>query len=863
MSNPKMTPMMQQYYSIKAEHTDAVLFFRMGDFYEMFGEDAVEVSQMLDITLTNRNGIEMCGIPYHAYQNYVKRLLKLGQKVAICEQISMPEKGIAKREVVEIISPGTIVDDSYLDSSQNNYLLALCAVKNGFSLAYCDLSTGEFVATQFIGTHETPLLKHELARLNVSEIIVPEEFVELLEEDNDTLGLSHYLLSSNILLNKQPNWYFNHSNSLEQLKKHFNVINLKSFNLNENSPAIVSAGAIINHLAKNLQSVLPHLRSLRTMPKNLFVGLDEATQRNLELTQSLNNSSDKYTLYHVMNDTKTAMGARLLRKWLFHPLKDLNAIQKRQQMVSLFHKNQKGLTSVREKLSKILDGERLLAKVAVGKAHAKDMFSLKNSLQLTKELAVDLLEWDKDAFALYFPEKILNSINTVSELLERAIMDDPSILLHEGKLIKLGYDAQLDEIKRLTENKQQILQEYLLQERTNSGINNLKLKYNKVIGYFFDITKSQLHLVPEYFIRRQTLVGSERFTTIKLGELEQQMGEASSQLFELEKRLFLEVREQAKQHLTPLLISCEALAKIDVYQSFAHSAIQRNYVQPHLDNSTRIQINHGRHPVVETNLATGEFIANSSTFDEDLFFALITGPNMAGKSTYLRQNALLVLMAQMGAYIPAQSAEIGLVDHIFCRVGASDNLARGESTFLVEMNETAYILNTATKHSLIIMDEVGRGTSTNDGLSIAWAVCEYILNKIQANTLFATHFHELTHLQHASLRNFSLEVKEQDGRIWFLKKVIQRPADSSYGVHVASLAGVPDSIINRANQLMTELEAQLESPHVQAAPVAPTASLELFNPNDLLLQEIKNVNINELTPLQAMNLVEKWRTAIG
>ncbi len=834
----------------------------MGDFYEMFGTDAVEVSSLLGITLTKRAGVQMCGIPYHAYQNYVRRLLKAGKKIAICEQISLSEKGIAKREVVETISPGTVVDETYLESGDNNYLAVFCPLTDGYSLSYCDLSTGEFAALSFCGESAAHQLRHELARINAKEIILPESFSQEIRNTPQDSGLERYL-SANIMINTQPDWCFDLQQGYIRLKEHFRVINLKGFNLREDDPAIISAGVMLSYLEENSRSLLPHLRSLKKITLSEYVGLDDATQRNLELVKNLRDDSPQYTLYHILNETQTKMGARLLKRWLLHPLRNLKVIQMRQKMVTLFYRHQTQLSETRTSLKKMFDGERLLAKVATDKANAKDLVNLQESLRAGLELSGTLLSWQKSSFLHYFSAPLCEVIERLFTLLEGALLKEPSLLLNEGGLIKEGYDAELDRLRGLSGNSRKILDDYLQEERSAAKINNLRLKYNRVIGYFFEITKSQLDSVPSHFIRRQTLVNSERYTTLRLGELQSEIESATTKQYELERRLFLLVREEVKRELSDLLTLFQSIAKIDLYQSLAYTATLRGYTLPRVHEGIETVISEGRHPVVEANLTRDEFVSNPLSFDTENFFALITGPNMAGKSTYLRQNALLILMAQIGSYIPAGKSSIGIVDQIFCRVGASDNLARGESTFLVEMNETAHILNSATQKSLIIMDEVGRGTGTNDGLSIAWAISEYILASVQARTLFATHFHELTKLVHPSLRNLSLRVKEEGGKIWFLNQVIDSPADSSYGVHVAALAGVPESVISRSNQLLQTLNLQSSNAkELAGVDVPPENTPSLFREEELISHELRHLEIDKMTPLEALTLLQRWQKTL-
>ena len=806
--------MMQQYRRIKQDHGDAVLFFRMGDFYEMFEKDAKEVSSLLNLTLTARNGIPMCGIPYHASGTYISRLLKAGKKIAVCEQISLPQdgKGIADRGVVEIITPGTVVDEDYLDKSSNNYLVAVGRTAADLAIASLDLSTGDFQVSSVPLSERIEAVKRELARLMPKEILIQES---LYEEDAPLNRIiSEY---PDLMVNRYPDWHFDLDSSREMLKRQFQVSNLKGFGISDNEPAILPAGVLLEYVSDTSKSLLRHLLKVNLYRDDEFLGLDETTQRNLEIVKSIHDGSSKYTLLEVLDHTKTAMGARLLKRWLLNPLNGQEAVEQRLSRVETLYRNQLLLSQLRDKLSASLDLERLSALVAMDRAHAKNLLAIRQTIASSTALE-NLLEEEIECWS--DDEGSRTAVDETFELIDKAIHDDPSILLTEGRLVKPGYSADLDLLRGTKQNKQEILDTYLSEEKAASGIGNLRIRFNKIIGYYLEVSKGNVPQVPDHFIRRQSLVGSERYTTDKLMELERQLNSATDEIVELEKKLFLDVREKVQKHVPELLKLAAWIAKIDCLCSFAQAATIHGYTRPRINQSKQLRIQGGRHPVVEAYLPTGEFVPNDTDIDSDgVSFALITGPNMAGKSTYLRQVALIVLMAQIGSFVPAKEADIGLVDRIYCRVGASDNLARGESTFLVEMTETAHILHTSTERSLIIMDEVGRGTSTNDGLAIARAVTEFLLSR-RAKVLFATHFHELTLVEHEKKQNLALTVLEKAGDIVFLKKVTPGAADHSYGIHVAKLAGLPGEVIERAGSILTEILQRKKQMPVDERPVS-------------------------------------------
>jgi len=854
-----MTPMMLQYRRIKSHHRDAVLFYRLGDFYEMFDSDAQEVSRLLNITLTARHGIPMCGIPYHAAGNYIPRLLNAGKKIAICEQTSKPQKGkgIVDREVIEVITPGTVIDENYLQGTRNNYIVSIGRTGKHISFVYLDLSTADFGATSIDYENREGKLKKELFSLNPSELIIQES---LLEEDP---AISRLLAEKpDLLINRYPDWKYDLESSFLRLTKQLGIANLKAFGLNNKSPEIFAAAVLLEYIDTTSKSLLAHIQSIKIYSDMDYMGMDEATQKNLEIIRNLQDNTESFTLISILDKTKTTMGSRKLKKWLIRPLRNIQEIENRHSAIELLYHNQILLNTVRNELKSVLDIERLSSKIAMDKANAKDLAALEKSLESTLIISEMLRELKTVSDKWYLGSDILKKIDSVRKLIIDSICDEPSLLLTEGRMIKSGYNSELDKLKQMKNNSQQYLKDYLDSEKNISGISNLKIKYNKIIGHFLEVTKSNINLVPEYFIRRQSLVNNERYTTEKLGELESELNSAAEKIVMLEKELFLEIRDAVKEEIKTFLIVSSYISDIDCLQSFAQGATEYGYVRPEINEKLRLDIDQGRHPVVEHNLGPGDFIPNSILLENSTkSFALITGPNMAGKSTYLRQVALIVLMAQAGSFVPAAYAKIGITDRIFCRVGASDNLARGESTFLVEMNETAFILRNATERSLVIMDEVGRGTSTDDGLSIAWAITEYLLN-MNIKTLFATHYHELTKMENERLINLHLEVIEKKGDIIFLKKVVEGAAGNSYGLHVAKLAGIPQSVLLRAASILaginTVKSTTMEVEDIKIEDVQPS----LFSKKDIIESSIKSVDLNSMTPIEALKFLFDLRVEI-
>jgi DNA mismatch repair protein MutS len=869
-----VSPMLEQYRRIKREHRGNVLFFRLGDFYEMFQEDALEVSALLNLTLTSRNGLPMCGVPYHAARSYIARLLRHGKKIAICEQLTAPGKGLIERKVVEIITPGTTIDEYYLERGSSNYLASLAASAAFISLSYIDLSTGEFFATSFPLTRAAECLAPELERLSVREIIVSES---LLGENPARAKL--IADRPGLLVNRWADWLFDLERGRERLTRQFGTASLKGFGLDDSSPEILSAGALLEYLDDTAKGLLPHVRAIRVYGGDEFMGIDEATQRNLELARNLRDGSEHFTLLETLDETKTSMGRRLLKRRLLHPLRSAELVLRRLDMVESLYRDQETLSALREILSKTPDLERLCSRLAMDRAHGKDMIAVLNALAALGRIGEVLSRSAKQpcfeaADAAALDETDLAALDGIRDLLEKGLCENPSILLTEGCLIRDGFDAELDRLKTLRDSGRQMLEAYLETERAATGIPSLKIRYNKLIGYFFEVTKTHLSRVPPHFIRRQGMASGERFSTERLAALESDINGASDKIIERERELFLDLRAKAKAELSRLAAAGKRVAELDAAQSLAWAATRRGWVRPRLDGEKRILVREGRHPVVEAHLPSGEFIPNDINLDcGKIAFALITGPNMAGKSTYLRQAALIVIMAQMGSFVPAREAAVGIVDRVYCRVGASDNLTRGESTFLVEMNETALILRTATDRSLVIMDEVGRGTGTSDGLAIAWAVCEELLDRAGARTLFATHYHELSLLSHPRLANRSMEVVERNGGIVFSRKLREGAAAESYGLHVAGLAGLPETVLKRAADLLERIRAaesaiRIFGPRNGANDSAVTKTVPppkppLSSKEAAAAAALAATDINAITPLEALNRLQELKAMLG
>ncbi len=863
--NENLTPMMIQYRSIKEQYKNEVVFFRLGDFYEMFDNDAVEVSRLLNLTLTHRASQIMCGIPYHAAKIYIARLLRLGKKVVICEQVGeIPRggKGIAERKVVEIITPGTAVEEEYLEGSRSNYLAALSLLKGRAGFAFIDVTTGSFKATSWSANKMAENFAKELNRAGPREILLPLSLKNNEDIQNTLAGRKE------ISLSYYPDWDFNLEFSYKRLLQQFNTLSLKSFGLEENDAEITPAGFLLDYLDKTTNTKIPHITEIVKYSDSDFLILDDSSRRNLEITENMRDGNSSYSLLECVSFTKTAMGSRLLRNWLLFPLTDCNAIYSRQDRITSLYEDKDMLAKLQNDLSVILDVERLAGRVAMDKAHPKDLQALRLSLDSWKNIKEYLTGYDFSFIESETSQKII-------DLIQNSILDDPSTIITDGGIIKPLWSEELDHWRQIHDNFNKVLEAYEEEERDKTGISNLKIKYNNAAGYFIEVSKGKLSAVPSHFIMRRALVNGDRYTTEKLQSLEMQLNESSTKILELERNLFLEVREQVKKHINYLLQLADEIAMTDVTAALAFAAIRNRWVRPQIDNSTVFEITEGRHPVVEAHIPSGEFVPNDSKIsaqDNDGIpsFDLITGPNMAGKSTYLRQNALIALLAQTGSYIPASKARIGIVDRIFCRVGASDNLAKGESTFLVEMMETANILRSATERSLVIMDEVGRGTSTEDGLAIARAVSEYLLDTVKCKTMFATHYHELTRMEHPALKKLCLSINEENGHLVFMRKVVEGITENSYGIHVAKLAGLPQSVIDRANVILQHIQAVASDKPLMESDIPDAvknqsqqpASPGLFSDEEIIISEILSCDTDNMTPMDALKMLAKWKSSL-
>ena len=844
------TPMFQQYYEIKQKYPKDILFFRMGDFYEMFGEDAREASGILNITLTKRakgteNETPMCGIPYHAAENYIAKLTKVGKRVAICEQISDPSlPGIVKREVVRVVTPGTTMNDSVLDNRQNNYLVSLSLQKNTWGFAVCDLTIGDFQATEILNLE---VVKNELARLKPSEIIVTPELI------NDSRLTEFIAGLKNLNVYKLPAFEKADRSLVEQFK----VKNLSSFGLNELPVAIESAGNLLGYLKETQKTALDHILTMKRYAIENFMTLDQATIRNLELLQNNWTFSTDGSLLQVVDQTITAMGGRALRRSLLLPFINLNQITDRLNAVEELVNTVPIAIKIIESLKQMSDFERLVGKIGCGRANARDLVALKHSLKLINPLKLLLVELQQQKFTDI--NSNLVSHESVIKLIEETLVDEPPITLNQGQMIKDGYNAELDQLRQISRGGKDWILEMQAQEIKNTGISSLKVKYNKVFGYYIEISNTKLNAVPENYIRKQTLVNAERFITPELKEYEEKVLGAEDKISHIEYQIFQELREKVVKYFAEIQNSARQIAELDLVLGFFILARANDYCKPVVNANGRIVIKDGRHPVIER--LADRYVSNDTEFDhEKNEMILLTGPNMSGKSSYLRQVALITLLAQTGSFVPARSAEIGLVDRIFTRVGASDNLSQGVSTFMNEMQEAANIINNATERSLIVLDEIGRGTSTFDGVSIAWSIVEYIHNQIRAKTLFATHYHELVDIVAKLPRaeNYCVAVSENQGKVVFLHKIIRGATSDSYGIEVAKLAGLPDKIIDRAEEVLRELEAK--SNLTITKPVQK--SLEFSPREERLAKELMKIDPNAITPIEALQKIEQLKKNI-
>ncbi len=804
----QLSPMMQQYIKTKEEYQDCILFYRLGDFYEMFFDDATLVSKELGLALTGRScGLEerapMCGVPFHSSERYIAQLVEKGYKVAICEQVEDPKsaKGLVKREVVQIITPGTIINDELISASENNYLAAIYVGKENIGISFCDISTGEITATSLEDTNGQLALTNELVRFAPKEIII-NKGADLYIDISDIRN------STDALITEKPDDGYNMSTSEKVILKQFEIHSLVSIGIEENQPLVYAIGSQLLYLLETQKQALSNVTALNIYHVGDTMALDRATIKNLEITETLYEKRKRGSLLGILDKTHTAMGARKMKKWLKSPLNNLEKINDRLDAVSYLVDEFIVRNNIKEHLKQVYDFERLIGKIAYGTANAKDMLALKSSLFVLPELIFELE--DADAALLKYVLENIDPLTDIYNLIDEAIEDEPSDSVKEGGIIKGGYSAELDELKFSIRDAKAWMASFESRERKRTGIQNLKVGFNRTFGYYIDVTKSNYDKVPDNYIVKQTLSNSERYYTTELKETEATLLSAETKINQKEYEIFLQIRDAIKKEVKRIQKTSKAIAILDVITSFAEVSSNLGYVRPVMHEGDEIVIKGGKHPVVENAMGGGRFVSNDLDINcSDKSMLLITGPNMAGKSTYMRQNALIVLMAQAGCFVPCEEAKIGVVDRIFTRIGASDNLAGGQSTFYVEMSELAYILNNATKKSLIILDEIGRGTSTYDGLSIAWAAIEYLCSKErQIKTLFASHYHELTALEDSikGFKNLNVDVAEENGQVIFLHKILDGSASRSYGIHVAKLAGVPNEVLENAENKLKQLE---------------------------------------------------------
>lgn len=876
-----LSPMMVQYMETKKQYHDCILFYRLGDFYEMFFEDALTASKELEITLTGKEcGLEerapMCGVPYHAVDSYLSRLVQKGYKVAIAEQMEDPKlcKGLVKREVIRVVTPGTITSSQALDETKNNYLMGIVYLGEKMGISVADISTGDFLVTEI--DSERSLLD-EINKFSPAEIIC-----------NDAFPMSGISLDSirdryQFAVSSLDSHFFQDEGCRKVLKEHFKVGSLEGLGLGDYDCGIIAAGAVLQYLYETQKSTLDHLTRIVPYSTGNYMVLDSSTRRNLELLETMREKQKRGSLLWVLDKTRTAMGARLLRTWIEQPLIRREEILDRQKAIEELNLNYISREELGEYLNPVYDLERLIGRISYKSANPRDLLAFRNSIAMVPHIKNLLKEFT--CANLCELEGELDALEDLENLISRAIVEEPPIQVKEGGIIREGFSEEADRLRHAKTEGKTWLAELEARERDKTGIKNLKVKFNKVFGYYFEVTNSFKDLVPDYFIRKQTLTNAERYTTDELKNLEEVILGAEDKLFSLEYELFCEVRDKIGAEVVRIQKTARAIAAVDVYVSLSTVATRNNYVKPSINERGTIQIKGGRHPVVEKMMRDDLFVSNDTYLDNGKNrISIITGPNMAGKSTYMRQTALIVLMAQIGSFVPADQANIGICDRIFTRVGASDDLASGQSTFMVEMTEVANILRNATRGSLLILDEIGRGTSTFDGLSIAWAVVEHISNTklLGAKTLFATHYHELTELEGimSGVNNYCIAVKEQGDDIVFLRKIVKGGADKSYGIQVAKLAGVPDSVIKRAKELVEELvSSDLASKAREIAEVSSNISnhkpvpkpddvemsqLTLFDTvrEDDIIEEIKNMELGNMTPIDALNTLYRLQTKL-
>lgn len=863
------TPMMQHYLKTHEEYKDCILFYRLGDFYEMFFDDAKVVSKELELTLTGKScGAEerapMCGIPYHAAETYLTRLVKKGYKVAICEQVEDPKlaKGMVKREVTRVVTPGTTLNAQALDETKNNYIMCIAYIGDHYGISSADITTGDYYVTEVDSERK---LLDEVNKYQPTEIICNEAFYISgidIDDMKNRMGIVIYSLDA---------WYFSDETAQMTLKDHFKVRDLEGLGLADYDSGVVAAGALLKYLYETQKTTLSNLVAIHPYTTGKFMIIDSSTRRNLELVETLREKQKRGSLLWVLDKTRTAMGARTLRSFVEQPLIERTEIEERYDAIDEFNTNAITREEIREYLNPVYDLERLITRVTYQTASPRDLIAFRNSIHMLPPIKTLMSDFQSPLLKRLYEQ--LDTLDELYELIERSITEEPPLTLHDGGILKECYNEEVDRLRKAKTDGKSWLADLEAKEREKTGIKNLKIKYNKVFGYYLEVTNSFKDMVPDYFTRKQTLANAERFITPELKELEDVILGAEDKLIVLEYELFREVRQKVADEVVRIQKTAKAVAQIDVFASLATVAEQNNYCRPKLNEKGLIDIKDGRHPVVERMIQNEMFVANDTYLDNGSNrVSIITGPNMAGKSTYMRQSALIVLMAQIGSFVPAKSAKIGIVDRIFTRVGASDDLASGQSTFMVEMSEVANILRNATSNSLLILDEIGRGTSTFDGLSIAWAVVEHISNPrlLGAKTLFATHYHELTELEGKlnSVNNYCIAVKEKGDDIVFLRKIVKGGADKSYGIQVAKLAGVPDNVIERAKEIVEELSnnditeivqnISAEGSSKRSKPKLDEVDLEQISlldtmDNDTILNELKELDLGQMTPIEAMN----------
>jgi len=864
MADQQLSPMMQHYMEKKEEYKDCILFYRLGDFYEMFFDDAITASRELEITLTGRAcGLEerapMCGVPFHAAEMYIAKLISKGYKVAICEQLEDPKtaKGIVKRDVIRVVTPGTVIESNLLDEKKNNFIMSI--VKKGlfFGIAVCDVSTGDFLATQITEENNFEKLLDEIARFMPAEIVANKMMYESEKEIARIKDRINVCIS-----NVEEDSFSEETDFLERI---YTFKNETGSGLKDNLFAIAAINGLTSYLNATQKIKLDHINTIQLYKTTKYMALDVNARRNLELTDRMRDKSKKGTLLWVLDKTATSMGGRMLRRWINDPLVDVKEINERLEAVKELKENMILRGDILETLNRVYDIERLAGRISYGNANARDLISLKSSLSKLPELKTELSQTNSKMLKKLYSD--LDELKDVTELIEKSIVDEPPITIKEGGIIKTGYSEEIDECKRAAIEGKSWLVNIEAKEKELTGIKNLKVGYTKVFGYYIEVTKSFLKQVPtDRYIRKQTLTGAERFITEELKSIEDKVLGAEERIVTLEYDEFVKIRTKISSQIERIQKSSTVVAIVDVLNDFANIAEDYEYCMPKVDEEDEILIKDGRHPVIERMIDNGSFVENDTYLNRrDDRLSIITGPNMAGKSTYMRQVALITLMAQIGCFVPASSAKIGVVDKIFTRVGASDDLSMGQSTFMVEMSEVANILKNATKNSLVILDEIGRGTSTYDGLAIAWAVAEYIAdtNNIGCKTLFATHYHELTSLEEKleGVKNYQIAVKEKGEDVIFLRKIIPGGTDESYGIHVAKLAGAPKKMLTRANEILKTLEKKVkikEKQEEKEMKKQVTGQLDMYNYKLAdIASELDKININELTPIDALNTIVK------